>query len=82
LALLVVEENAQENKIHHWTQFVRQTAKKVFYVVMRRDGARNPAQGLVPRLRERFASTGLECGVHFAGKKRQSSAPEQELATR
>src|SRR5256885_6806967 len=63
---VVVEKNAQENEIHDGTKFVRQAAKQFLYVAMRSDGARDSAQGFIPRLGERLAPAGLEHGMHCA----------------
>src|SRR5205823_12562469 len=52
------------------------------YVVMSRNGARDAAQSLVPSLRERRTSTGLEDRAHFARKMRHLPAPENNLAVR
>lgn len=82
MALLVVEKDAQKNKVHDRTQLIRQAPKKFLYVVMRSNGARNLAQGLVPSLREGLTKIGLECGMHRTGKKRHFPAPQPNLAVR
>src|SRR5271169_53860 len=64
VARLVVEKHAEKDEVDDWTEFVCQTSKKSLYLVMRRNGARDPAQSLVARLRERFACVGLVGGMH------------------
>ena len=68
VALFVVQKDAEKNEINDRAEFVSQTAKKSFYFVMRRDGARDPAQGMIARLRERLAWVGLVGGMHRTGR--------------
>ena len=70
VARLIVQKDAEEDEVDHRTEFVCQTAKKSLYLVMRRDGARDPAQGLITSLRERLARVGLVGGMHGTAEQR------------